>query len=108
MKDKWKAGLRYSEDFKKNAIETLLTSNMNMNQLSEQLGVSFSSLREWKTKYLRRSGSIKRDGQNLSAAELERELQALRQENEHLRRQREILKKALGILSDAPQPNGMP
>jgi transposase-like protein len=35
------------------------------------------------------------------------ELQRLRRENETLKRQRDILKKALGILSE-PSPNGMP
>jgi len=51
---------------------------------------------------------VKRDGQDVSAVDLEKEVRELREENERLRRQREILKKALGILSDGPQPNGMP
>jgi transposase len=108
MKDTRSAGLRYSEAFKQHAIELLLTGNMSMNQLAKELGITLDSLRTWKAKYLQRAGSVQRDGQNISAADLEKELRELRQENEHLRRQREILKKALGILSDGPQPNGMP
>ena len=108
MKNTKSSGLRYSEAFKAHAIELLLTGNMSMNQLAKELGITLDSLRVWKAKYLQRAGSVKRDGHDVSAVDLEREVRELRQENEHLRRQREILKKALGILSDGPQPNGMP
>ena len=108
MKNTRSSGLRCSEAFKQHAIELLLTGTMSMNQLAKELGITLDSLRTWKAKYLQRAGSVQRDGQNISAADLEKELRELRQENEHLRRQREILKKALGILSDGPQPNGMP
>jgi len=108
MKNTKSSGLRYSEAFKAHAIELLLTGNMSMNQLAKELGITLDSLRVWKAKYLQHAGSVKRDGQDVSAVDLEREVRELRQENEHLRRQREILKKALGILSDGPQPNGMP
>jgi transposase-like protein len=108
MKNTKSSGLRYSEAFKAHAIELLLTGNMSMNQLAKELGITLDSLRVWKAKYLQRAGSVKRDGQDVSAVDLEREVRELRQENEHLRRQREILKKALGILSDGPPPNGMP
>ena len=108
MKNTKSSGLRYSEAFKQPVIELLLTGNMSMNQLSKELGVTNDSIRMWKAKYLQRAGSVKRAGQNVSAADLETEVRELREENEHLRRQREILKKALGILSDGPQPNVMP
>ena len=108
MKNTKSSGLRYSEAFKQHAIELLLTGSMSMNQLAKELGITLDSLRTWKAKYLQRAGSVQRDGQKVSAADLEKELRELRQENEYLRRQREILKKALGILSDGPPPNDMP
>ena len=108
MRDTRSSGLRYSEAFKQHAVELLLTGNMSMHQLAKELGVTVDSIRMWKAKYLQRAGTVKRDGQVVSATDLEREVRELRQENEHLRRQREILKKALGILSDGPPPNGMP
>ncbi len=108
MKNTKSSGLRYSEAFKQHAIELLLTGNMSMNQLAKELGITLDSLRAWKAKYLQRAGGIERDGQKVSAADLEKEVRELREENERLRRQREILKKALGIFSDGPQPNGMP
>ena len=108
MKNTKSSGLRYSDAFKQHAIELLLTGNMSMNQLAKELGVTIDSVRSWKAKYLQRAGKVRRDGQNVSAEDLEKEVRELRQENERLRRQREILKKALGILSDGPQPIGMP
>jgi len=108
MKNTKSSGLRYSDAFKQPAVELLLTGNMSMSQLAKELGVTHDSVRMWKAKYLQRAGSVQRNGQSLSAADLEKELRELGQENEHLRRQREILKKALGILSDGPQTNGMP
>ena len=103
-----KSGLRYSEAFKQQAVEMLVSSNMSMKQVANELGVTHDSIRKWKARYLQSAGSVQRDGRSVSAIELETELRTLRQENEHLRRQREILKKALGILSDGPQPSGMP
>jgi transposase len=108
MKHTKNSARRYSEGFKQQAVELLLSSNRSMNQVAHELGVTIDSIRMWKAKYLGRAGSVERDGRGVSAAELEKELRALRQENEHLRRQREILKKALGILSDGPPPSGMP
>jgi transposase len=108
MKNTKSSGLRYSEAFKAHAVELLLTSNMSLHQLAKELGVTVDSVRCWKAKYLQRAGGVKRNGQNVSAEDLEKEVRELREENERLRRQREILKKALGILSDAPPPTGMP
>ena len=109
MKDTRSSGLRYSEAFKQHAIELLLTRSMSMNQLAKELGITLDSLRMWKAKYLERTGSFKcADGRQMTASDLEKELRQLREENEHLRRQREILKKALGILSEGPPPIGMP
>jgi transposase len=108
MKNTKSSGRRYSQEFKQQAVELLLAGNLSMNQVAQELGVTLDSIRAWKAKYLGGAGSVQRDGRTVSATELEKELRALRQENEHLRRQREILKKALGILSDGPQPSGMP
>ena len=72
MKNTRSSGLRYSEAFKQHAIELLLTGTMSMNQLAKELGITLDSLRTWKAKYLQRAGSVQRDGQNISAADLEK------------------------------------
>ena len=47
------------------------------------------------------------DTLNLPPLKMQQELQRLRKENQKLKLHQEILKKAMGILSDLP-PNGMP
>jgi len=47
------------------------------------------------------------DTMEMSPHKMVQELQRLRKENEKLKLHQEILKKAMGILSDLP-PNGMP
>ena len=55
---------------------------------------------------LARTGGEQREPATLAAeSEEARELRRLRQENEHLRQQRDILKKALGILSAEVPPH---
>jgi len=44
------------------------------------------------------------DGQTLSATEMEREIRALRKQVHYLEQQRSILKKALSILGEEPNP----
>ena len=75
-----KSGRRYDREFKENAVARW-NRGVNLGQ----------SLREPKT----------------LAAETpeQRELRRLRQENDYLRRQRDILKKAVGILSAEMPPN---
>ena len=77
MKNTKSSGLRYSEAFKQHVIELLLTGSMSMNQLAKELGITLDSLRTWKAKYLQRAGSVQRDGQKVSAADLEKELRKM-------------------------------
>ena len=44
------------------------------------------------------------DGRTLSAEELEQENRALRKQVQYLERQREILKKAISLLGEEPNP----
>jgi transposase-like protein len=94
---------RYDREFKENAV-ALVESGRSITEVARSLGVSGWSLGDW----VRRA----RDGERLTqvgtldaeSAE-QRELRRLRQENDYLRRQRDILKKALGIVS-AEMPGG--
>lgn len=99
---------RYSSQFKQDAVELLLNGSKSLKPLARDLGVTPSTLREWRDLYL---GSIKQPSQGPprgpAPGQMADELQRLRRENETLKRQRDILKKALGILSE-PSPNGMP
>lgn len=97
----------YDESFKANAVELVIQSGRPLKVVARELGVSDTSLREWKQKYLERMDTPQGAHQKLTPESLVEENQRLRRENEYLARQRDILKKACGILSETP-PRGMP
>lgn len=85
---------KFDEAFKRDAVKLLLQGDKPLNQLAQDLGVSHWNLRDWKRCY-GPPAPVR------SAEVLEAELRALRRENEHLRAQRDILKKTLGILAES-------
>ena len=89
--NKSRHGRRYDWEFKQSAI-ALVQEGRTITEVGRDLGVSTCSVSRWVQATQRAStppqGSARAD-----------ELRHLRQENEYLRRQRDILKKALGILS---------
>ena len=66
------------------------------------------TLREWKSKHLEQDGKVEQNIGSVTAADLQQEVSRLRRELEYAQRQRDILKKALGILSEEPLKRGMP
>lgn len=97
----------YSDEFKKDTVDLILTSAKTLAQIGRELGVSTNTLSTWKRKALKESGT-KSDSDDsaiaeVSKQELFKEIEQLRKENHHLRRQREILKKAASILAEDPQ-----
>lgn len=93
------SGARYDAQFKQEAVRLLLTSGKTLTQLARELGVSSWSLSRWKQDYLKASGEIEVAGQMRSAVEIEAENRQLRRELEVVRRQRDLLKKAIAICS---------
>jgi transposase len=68
------------------------------------LGIGLSSLNRWKTNYLKANGEVKvafPGKGNLSPYEAE--LKALKKENEKLKRERDILKKAMAYFAKVPE-----
>ncbi len=95
-----KFGRRYDREFKEKAV-ALVLSGRSQGEVSRDLGVSAWSRGEWIKKA--RAGHTATEPATLAAEPPEqRELRRLRQENDYLRQQRDILKKALGILSAEP------
>lgn len=87
---------RYEEAFKRQAVEHWLRSGKSGTQIARELGISYPSLKEWKRRYAGDAAPRR--------ADLEAENRALRAELGRVREQRDILKKTLGILSEAPRP----
>lgn len=103
MKENHPAGRRYDREFKDDAV-ALVRGGRPLSQVARELGVSTWSLGRWVQ--AARGGRPQREPQTLVAETSEqRELRRLRQENDYLRQQRDILKKALGILSAEMPPH---
>ena len=99
---------RYDAEFKRNAVDLLMKGGNPLKQVAEELGVSDASLRSWRNAYLEGLEGRPAGGEGgPSPREIVAENQRLRRELERVTRQRDILKKAMGILSETP-PGGMP
>lgn len=89
---------RYEEAFKRQAVEHWLLSGKACRQVATELGVDQQSLAKWKKQFTQDT-----------PAQVAGTLEALQAENRRLQRelhrvsvQRDILKKTLGIISEAP------
>jgi transposase len=80
--------MKYTEDFKQEAVRIALTSGLSRRRVAADLGVGLSTLGKWISQY--------RPTDLVSApqADLARENERLRLENRILKEEREILKKA--------------
>lgn len=94
----------YDEAYKRQAVELVLHSGRSCEQVARELGCSGYSLHLWKREYLARMAPQQVEGRPMSAEDLEQENRALRKQLHYLERQREILKKALSILGEDPNP----
>ena len=99
----------YDDDFRREAVNLLLKSGCPLTQVAADLGISTHALRAWRDKALGKgrvaeAASAQPKGRSEAAlADPAAEIRRLQREVEYLRRQREILKKAMSILSDDPQ-----
>lgn len=88
---------KYDAEFKLEAVKLVLEENRSIHDVETSLGITRGVLKAWVQKH--------RDEQNpevVSQRSAEQELKALRKENERLRRERDILKKAVAIFSTDP------
>jgi transposase len=99
---------RYDATFKRDAVELLLTSGKPLKVLALELGVCDVTLRNWRDRHLQKTEPIETDGKKLTAQQLAMELRRAQKELAVANRRNEILKKALGILSQEPLANDMP
>lgn len=99
---------RYDATFKRDAVDLLLISGKPLKALAIELGICDVTLRNWRDRHLQKTGPIETDGKKLSAQQLAQELRRAQKELQLANRRNEILKKALGILSQEPLANDMP
>jgi transposase-like protein len=93
-----KRGRRYDLEFKQNAIG-LVQAGRPIKAVARDLGISTWSLREW-IKRQHAGGGLSQPKTLAEETPEQRENRRLRQELAYVRTQRDILKKALAIVSD--------
>jgi transposase len=93
---------KYDEEFKKDAVRLLISSGRKPKDVAVELGVALSVLGRWRREHLMKLDSSTKDT-GIKASEMEEEIRRLRKELAYAQEQRDILKKACGILSDRPE-----
>ncbi len=88
--------ITYTEEFKREAVRLVTDEGHARKQVARDLGVSAGTLRDWIHRYAPGDAVV---SEALPEAE---QLRQLRRENERLRMERDILKKAVGIFSQMP------
>jgi transposase len=91
---------QYTAEFKEEALALYESSAKTLTEIEEELGISPGLLRRWRQRALA-DGSEAFPGQGRLMPHDE-ELRRLRRENEILRQERDILKKAITIFSAKP------
>jgi len=84
----------YDLEFKKQAVQLVITSGRPLTQIGRELGVSPWNLRDWRE---RLQPQLAQQPETLEAMRLR--VAQLERDNLQLRQQRDILKKTLGIVS---------
>lgn len=93
-----KYGRRYDKQFKEDAVG-LVKSGRSAVEVARDLGVSTWTLRDWIKQA--KKGPLRESKKMTAQTPEQREMHRLQQEIDYLRRQRDILKKALAIVSDS-------
>jgi transposase len=87
----------FTKEFKLEAVQLVQTSGKSMTQIARDLGIADSTLHHW-CKQLSAHGEQAFPGSGHQTPQ-EEEIRHLKRENELLRQERDILKKAIGIFS---------
>lgn len=93
---------KFDETFKREAVANWLSSGKSAREIAEELGIKPDRLYTWKETF----GPVAAGGRAAAgpkaggSGDLASQLEEARREIRHLREQRDILKKTLGILSE--------
>ena len=101
-----KKGCGYPAEFREEAVRYWLSSGRKASEVASELGMSAWSLNRWRKALEQIEVPASGACAELNALELAKENGRLRRENEALSRQRDILKKAIGICPADTPPGG--
>lgn len=90
----------HTEEFKRSVVEHWKSSGKTAAVVAKEFGVNVWNLRDWRQRYAPTPKGVD-DPMPESPQEMQREIQQLRKELARTIHQREILKKTLGIISEA-------
>lgn len=93
---------KYDREFKINAVKFYEESGMKLRDVEKELGIGSGCISHWRRE-LKEENIIAFPG---NGSPRDQEIAKLKRENERLRQERDILKKALGIFSK-PQGTGI-
>ena len=97
----------FTDEFKTEAIALLAGSGRPLVQIAGELGISPSMLRNWRNRQGGQNAGLAVPPKPASAPhsvpDPAAEISRLRRENDRLRMERDILKKAVAIFSEAPR-----
>ena len=96
----------FTDEFKREAVALLVSSGRPLSRIASELGISPSMLRNWRGSGGRDAGSARHAipaSAPHPAPDPAAEISRLRRENDRLRTERDILKKAVAIFSEPPR-----
>ena len=82
------SGIRYTEEFKRDAVSQVKDRGYSVNEVSARLGISIKSLYAWIRHYHKPAPVIQKDNEQTA------EIRRLRAELARVKEERDILKKA--------------
>lgn len=91
---------RYTEEFKRSAVDHWLNSGQSALRVARELGISAYNLRDWRYRYAPAAKAVDAPVPESPEA-MQAEVCRLRKELARVTAQRDILKKTLGIVSEA-------
>jgi transposase-like protein len=91
---------RHTEEFKRSVVEHWLGSRKSARQVAEEFGISTWNLRDWRYRYGPAPKGVDAPVSEDPEA-MKEEIDYLRQELARVTHQRDILKKTLGIVTEA-------
>jgi len=99
---------KFDETFKREAVQNWIDSGKSAGIIAPELGILPNRLYAWRKRFAPADagGRAAAGAKPGSPVSLQAQLDAALREIRHLREQRDILKKTLGILSE-PSPNAM-
>src|SRR5690554_8148828 len=94
---------KYSEEFKKEAVELSFNSDKTCKDIAEELGISYHNLVRWRSEYKNKGDLAFPGNGNQKLTPEQEKIKRLKYELRETQIERDILKKAVAIYSKKPK-----